>query len=215
VLKPDGSGGVSLFYVHTDHLNAPRRISRPSDNVIVWRWDSDPFGTTAANQDPDGDSNVFAYNLRLPGQYFDSETGLHYNYFRDYDPATGRYVQSDPAGLLAGVNTYAYVGANPISFSLNPIAGVRGAWWAGARIGGAINYGIQAATGATLGSLLYDACHDSEEERCKKVLKGCREKCLDQFVNDPDSLPGMGSNLQGRQRRCIRECTEAQNCFDF
>jgi RHS repeat-associated protein len=116
VLKPNGSGGVNLFYVHTDHLNAPRRISRPSDNAIVWRWDSDPFGTTAANQDPDGDSNVFAYSLRLPGQYFDSETGVHYNYFRDYDPATGRYVESDPIGLKGGVNTYSYVGNDPVLF---------------------------------------------------------------------------------------------------
>lgn len=78
-LRPDGSGGVNVFYVHTDHLNTPRRISRPSDNVILWRWDSDPFGTTATNQDPDGDSTNFVYNLRFPGQYYDAETGLNYN----------------------------------------------------------------------------------------------------------------------------------------
>jgi YD repeat-containing protein len=66
VLKPNGSG-VDVFYVHTDHLNTPRRISRPSDNAIVWRWDSGPFGTTAANEDPDGDSSLFAYGLRFPG----------------------------------------------------------------------------------------------------------------------------------------------------
>lgn len=113
-LRPNG-GGVNLFYVHTDHLNTPRRVSRPSDNVVVWRWDSDPFGTTAANDDPDGDSNSFAYNLRFPGQYFDPETGLHYNYFRDYDPATGRYPQSDPIGLRGGLNTYTYVKSNPLS----------------------------------------------------------------------------------------------------
>lgn len=95
-LRPNG-GGVNLFYVHTDHLNTPRRISRPSDNVIIWRWDGDPFGTTTANQDPDGDSTLFVYNLRFPGQFLDAETGLHYNYFRDgYDPATARYTQSDP-----------------------------------------------------------------------------------------------------------------------
>jgi RHS repeat-associated protein len=57
----------------------------------------------------------FIYNLRYPGQYYDSETGLNYNYFRDYDPATGRYVESDPAGLGGGINTYAYVGNNPLS----------------------------------------------------------------------------------------------------
>lgn len=115
-LRPNGAG-VNLFYVHADHLNTPRRTSRPSDNAIVWRWDSDPFGTTAANEDPDGDSNLFAYNLRFPGQYFDSQTGLLYNYFRDYDPAVGRYPQSDPMGLRAGVNTYAYVDSSPLMFS--------------------------------------------------------------------------------------------------
>jgi RHS repeat-associated protein len=112
-LRPNG-GGVSLWYVHTDHLNTPRRISRPSDNVIVWRWDSDPFGSTAADEDPDGDSTAFAFNLRFPGQYHDAESGLSYNYFRDYDPAKGGYIQSDPIGLQGGLNTYAYVGSRPV-----------------------------------------------------------------------------------------------------
>jgi RHS repeat-associated protein len=113
-LRPNGSG-VNLYYVHSDHLNTPRRISRPSDNAILWRWDSDPFGSTAANEDPDGDTTVFTYNQRCPGQYFDAESGVHYNYFRDYDPQTGRYAQSDPIGLGGGINTYAYVLNNPTS----------------------------------------------------------------------------------------------------
>jgi RHS repeat-associated protein len=57
------------------------------------------------------------YNLRYPGQYYQAETALSYNYFRDYDNVVGRYVESDPIGLSAGVNTYAYVGGNPISYA--------------------------------------------------------------------------------------------------
>jgi RHS repeat-associated protein len=53
---------------------------------------------------------------RLPGQYLDKETNLHYNYFRDYDSGLGRYVQSDPLGLKGGLNTYAYVGSTPLIF---------------------------------------------------------------------------------------------------
>jgi RHS repeat-associated protein len=114
-LRPNGSG-VDVFYIHTDHLNTPRRVSRPSDNVVVWRLDSDPFGTTAVNEDPDQDSNLFVFNLRFPGQYFDAESGLQYNYYRDgYDPVTGRYTQSDPIGLDGGINTYAYIDGNPLS----------------------------------------------------------------------------------------------------
>jgi RHS repeat-associated protein len=113
-LRPNGSGGVDIFHVHADHLNTPRRVSRPSDNVIVWRWDSDAFGATPATDDPDGDTVPFVYHLRFPGQYFDAESGLHYNYLRNYDPSTGRYVESDPVGLAAGVNTYGYTLQNPL-----------------------------------------------------------------------------------------------------
>ena len=57
---------------------------------------------------------TFNYNLRFPGQYYDKETGLHQNYFRDYNPKIGKYVESDPIGLAGGINTYAYARENPI-----------------------------------------------------------------------------------------------------
>src|SRR5262249_53783705 len=102
-IRPSDSG-VTLYYVHTDHLNTPRRISRPADNTVIWRWDGDPFGATAPSEDPDGDGNAFVSNLRLPGQYFDVESGMSYNYQRDYDPSTGRYIESDPIGLDGGID---------------------------------------------------------------------------------------------------------------
>src|SRR3954452_6121786 len=58
---------------------------------------------------------TFNFNLRFPGQYYDAETGLHYNYFRDYDPRLGRYFQSDPIGLGGGSNSFLYVKGSPLS----------------------------------------------------------------------------------------------------
>jgi RHS repeat-associated protein len=77
---------------------------------IVWQANYAPFG------EADITVNTVINNLRFPGQYFDQETNLHYNYFRYYDPATGRYITSDPIGLGNGFNTYLYVAANPMNF---------------------------------------------------------------------------------------------------
>ena len=114
-LRPNGTG-ISIYYVHADQLGTPRIVSRPTDNAVMWRWDSDPFGTTVPNQNPTS-QGTFVYNLRSPGQYYQVETGLNYNYFRDYDPQTGRYIESDPIGLHGGINTYAYTRGNPVSFT--------------------------------------------------------------------------------------------------
>jgi RHS repeat-associated protein len=100
--------------VHTDHLNAPRKIAQPTTGTLAWRWDTDPFGTVAPNNNPAG-LGTFPYNLRFPGQYYMAETGLNYNWRRDYDPLTAKYAESDPIGLAAGVNTYSYVAGNPVS----------------------------------------------------------------------------------------------------
>jgi RHS repeat-associated protein len=103
-----------IYYVHTDHLDTPRRVSRPSDNQLIWTWYSDPFGTDLPNENPAA-GGTFKYNLRFPGQLYDGHAGLNQNYFRDYDPAIGRYVQSDPIGLTGGINTFSYVASNPMS----------------------------------------------------------------------------------------------------
>jgi RHS repeat-associated protein len=109
------STSEALYFISPDQLNTPRAVADNSGKVI-WSWASEPFGSMPPNEDPDGDGQRFTFNLRFPGQYFDQETGLHYNYYRDYDPQTGRYVESDPIGLFGGMNTYAYVSGSPLSF---------------------------------------------------------------------------------------------------
>jgi len=104
-----------IFFVHADHLNAPRAVMN-SANQLRWRWTSDPFGILPPDENPSG-LGAFTVNVRLPGQLYDIESNLHYNYFRDYSPATGRYVQSDPIGLAGGINTYAYALNQPNNLS--------------------------------------------------------------------------------------------------
>jgi RHS repeat-associated protein len=108
-------GGEMLTYIHTDHLSTPRLATNPQGQV-VWRWEGTAFGETYPNEDVDGDGRPTTINLRFPGQYFDAESGLHYNWNRYYDPKVGRYVSSDPIGLKGGLNTYAYVGNNPLQW---------------------------------------------------------------------------------------------------
>ncbi len=105
----------ALSYLETDHLGTPRIAANPATNAQQWKWDffADAFGGNAATIAPSGGIDV---KLRYPGQQFDSETGLHYNYFRDYEAGTGRYVESDPIGLDSGINTYSYVTGNPLSW---------------------------------------------------------------------------------------------------
>ncbi len=116
VLKPNATQStlVDSFYIHSDHLATPRKITRPSDNKVLWAWESEAFGNNLPNQNPSNQGD-FVFNLRFPGQYYDQETGIHYNYFRDYDPGNGRYTESDPIGLAGGINTYTYVGGNPLN----------------------------------------------------------------------------------------------------
>jgi RHS repeat-associated protein len=102
------SGGVS--YILSDQIGQPQKML---DGAGTLNWDriATPFGETGAMALGAAGANI----LRFPGQQYEATTGLHYNYFRDYDPSIGRYAQSDPIGLAGGLNTYAYVGANPVS----------------------------------------------------------------------------------------------------
>lgn len=156
-IRPNGSS-VTIYYVHADHLNAPRMVTRPSDNKIAWRWDADPFATVAPNQNPKG-LGTFVYNLRYPGQYYDSETGLSYNFFRDYDPLIGRYIEPDPIGLQAAIGPYTYVSASPLSL-VDP----KGLWGIGVSGGGMAEAGDGwgGAITRSSGSGLFFGCGSSQ-----------------------------------------------------
>jgi RHS repeat-associated protein len=105
-----------VFYIYADQIGTPRVLVDAS-NKVRWDWSSaDPFGIEPPDEDPQADFISLPFNLRFPGQYYDRESGLHYNGMRDYDPVTGRYVESDPIGLAGGVNTYTYVNGNPLAY---------------------------------------------------------------------------------------------------
>ncbi|MBC3862030.1 RHS domain-containing protein [Undibacterium jejuense] len=111
----NSSGQDTIAYYHNDHLQTPMQATDKAGN-IVWSASYTPFGrATVTTPAVTTDKATITSKLRFPGQYEDQETGLHYNYNRYYDPQTGRYVTSDPIGLNGGINTYAYVGGNPVS----------------------------------------------------------------------------------------------------
>ena len=103
----------ALYYVHSDHLGRPARMTAQNQS---WAWDViyDPFGNVSYSW-----SNPEVMNIRFPGQWFQLETGLAYNWHRHYDATLGRYVQPDPLGLKAltsdGPSAYGYVGGNPLN----------------------------------------------------------------------------------------------------
>ncbi len=98
---PNNSG--FLYYVHNDPLGTPQALTDES-GTVVWSADYDPFGKATVNEDPDNNGSNITFNVRFPGQYYDEETGLHYNYFRYYDPAIGRYISADPIGQFPGAS---------------------------------------------------------------------------------------------------------------
>jgi RHS repeat-associated protein len=106
---PPPAGPTGIFYVHTDHLGTPKVVTDAAQG-IAWAADYLPYGEAQVT------AEAVRLNVRFPGQYFDAETGLHYNHHRDYNPILARYIESDPIGLNGGLNTYTYVLNNPLNF---------------------------------------------------------------------------------------------------
>ncbi|MGI9303890.1 MAG: RHS repeat-associated core domain-containing protein [Gammaproteobacteria bacterium] len=136
--------GDQFGYYINDHLGTPHRIVA-ANGAVLWSAIYDAFG--AATVTESGVTN----NLRFPGQYYDRETGLHQNYFRDYDPSIGQYIQSDPIGLGAGPNAYSYALQNPVRYA-DPTGEY--VFHLGGAIFGALSGGVGAyiSSGGDLGS---------------------------------------------------------------
>ncbi|GAB3785815.1 RHS repeat-associated core domain-containing protein [Dyella agri] len=153
VANVDTTGTTStLAYVTADQLGTPRAIADASGNT---EWTLPYAGNAWGETTPT--SGGYTYNLRFPGQYADAETGLSNNVNRDYDSATGRYIESDPIGLDGGINTYAYVGGDPLDL-IDPLGFVssgpmcRAAWaTAGAACGAAVG-GVLGGVGGAVGA---------------------------------------------------------------
>jgi RHS repeat-associated protein len=178
------STAQKLYYVEADMLGTPRVVVDPvrgATGTAVWNWDlaGEAFGNTAPNQDPDGDAAQFVFNMRFPGQRYDAASGLNYNYFRDYDAVTGRYVESDPIGLAGGGSTFGYAEDSPfISMDSNGLTAatltfnrtlvppgpppVRVAAVVGVGIGMGFNYGWEYFAGQSFGTSIYDWTHPGE-----------------------------------------------------
>ena len=154
----DTTGASStVSYIHADALGSPRVVT-DATGVVRWQWSyaGNPFG----EQQPTS-SNGFVLNLRFPGQYFDSESGLAYNIHRDYDAPSGRYAQPDPTGLDGGINLFPYVSNNPLN-SIDPL-GLQdttvdaycaryGAAACAEAVGGKTGAGISAGTATAIGA---------------------------------------------------------------
>ena len=187
-----------LYAIHTDHLGTPRCLTQ-ADGQAAWQWAYSAYGdeaptlgaqrfTNETTNPTTGATNIapVRFNLRYPGQYFDEESGLHYNYFRSYDPRTGRYTQGDPIGLDGGWNRFAYVGGNPLG-DTDP-EGLKG-------LGGV----VRTVTGLS-------GRPDSVEQMSRRYEKDISKKDGYSTLNGP-SVPVIPQNLPA----CVTICPNEGN----
>ncbi len=179
---------VQWYYVHNNHIGTPTRLTNANAEA-VWQAYYTPFGLANINDDVDGNARPITFNVRFPGQYFDSESALHYNWHRYYDPQTGRYITSDPIGLAAGLSTYGYVGANPVN-QIDP-TGLCAGLCVGTVVGARLVYqgykayraiqmakALQAAAAAAVASQSgCDSDEEEGEEDCAEAWKQAEERC--------------------------------------
>jgi RHS repeat-associated protein len=154
--------------------------------------------------------------LGFPGQYFDNETGNYYNYFRDYDPTTGRYLQSDPIGLAGGINTYLYANANPGIYTdptgENALAGTVGGFAVGGPVGALIGFGLGSWATYEFWNWYNDEVFPDDDAANDPIYDVDKEKvaiCL--LECDVEALDGAEDCLTNE---CLDE-RQFQECLDF
>ena len=198
--------GTKHYAIQSDHLNTPRRLIQ-SDGQVAWQWAYSAFGdekpTIAKNRFANTDLNqsfgttsvaAVTFNLRYPGQYYDQETGLHYNWHRSYDAGRGRYTQADPIGLDGGWNRFGYGEQNPLSFTdprgQNTIAG-------GVAIGGSVGGPLGAIAGGIIGAgamiLIDKLCTPDDpckalEESISKTAEELRDRYFEMLGDNSRDL---------------------------
>ena len=111
------TSGEAVYYFHNDHLGSPIKMT-DSSGTVVWTWQYGPFREEPLTMEP----NTINQNLRFPGQYYDAETGLSYNYFRYYQSGIGRYLTPDPALSISGLPDIPYL--LPKSLNLPQVIGL-------------------------------------------------------------------------------------------
>ena len=187
---------TTIYYYHVDHLGTPQAMTNAS-GTVVWKADYEPFGKATVTV------STIENNVRLPGQYYDRETVLHYNYFRDYDPTTGRYIEADPLGIDGGLNVYGYANQNPLLFT-DPtglfvpliIPGICAGGGCEAVIGAAIilmSPPGQKAVRDTLNKA-GESCPPGDKDPCKGLRNQLHdhERKLRQYMANPMSMDNRG-----------------------
>lgn len=168
-----------MTYLHPDHLGTPK-FGTNAGGTQVWAWAPDAFGGGS----PSGGATV---NLRMPGQFFDAESSLFYNWNRYYNPATGRYISSDPIGLEGGINTFLYAAASPVMFS-DPTGEAMQLFLGAGYVGYTGYRGWQAWRAATT---------------AKKAIDVARAaRALSMATNDPNEKAGTNASSDAQEKTC-------------
>jgi RHS repeat-associated protein len=193
--------GNVLSYLETDHLGTPRIAANVTTNAQQWKWDffGDAFG---GNEPVIAASGGIDVRLRYPGQYADGY-GVNYNYFRDYEAGTGRYLESDPIGLRGGISTYLYVRGRPLSLLDRTGLVCQGTW----QQVGSVNPDLSFL--GSFGTLITNSIC-----RCVWLCKPCAGEYMWSGVPWDNSLPrttGVPSNMDLGQGQIVSGPHETQD----